>query len=112
MNENIKEAYVAKMTAQLHELGARVDLVKARIEKGGADFRITYHTQLEDWQKREQFFKKELSDVSAASAEKFEAIKDSVQSGWNDLSRYVSEKLEKISDKPIVESLETHKGKL
>jgi hypothetical protein len=98
MNQEIKNAYIDKMGAELKELSARVDLVKARFSKGAAEIRVDYHSKIEAWHKKENHFKKEMDEVRSSSAETFEKIKVGAQTAWQDLSSFVSENFEKLTE--------------
>jgi len=99
MTEGLKQAYIDSMNAQFKELGARVELIKARVAKGTSNLRIDFHTQVEHWQKNEELFKKKLEDVRASTAENFEVVKSGVQAAWTDLSKYVADNFDKITEK-------------
>jgi len=89
MNENVKQAYLDKTTAQLQEWTAKVDVVKARIAKDTADVRIAYHTKIENWQTKESVFKSKLAALQAAGDESFEALKSGAQSIWNEMGQII-----------------------
>lgn len=98
MTDNLKQAYVDKMNAQMKELGAKVEVVKAQIAKGAANFKIDYHTQIDEWHKKEADFGNKLEAVSTSTAEKFETVKGEVQTAWHDISQYVAEHFEKAQE--------------
>ena len=98
MNQETANAYIDKMSAQLKEVGAQVEIVKAQIAKGAAHLRSDYHTQIEDWHKRETNFKAELEKLRSSGAETFETVKHNAQSMWTELSHFVSENFSSNSE--------------
>ncbi|MBS1984645.1 MAG: hypothetical protein JST16_10785 [Bdellovibrionales bacterium] len=99
MNDGLKEAYIDKMNSQLKELGARMELLKAKVSKGAANVRVDYHQQLESFEEKQSAFQKELEQVKAAAGDSFEKVKEKAQKAWGDLSNYVSENFDKATDK-------------
>jgi hypothetical protein len=98
MTDNLKQAYVDKMNAQMKELGAKVEVIKAQLAKGAADVKIDYHTQIAEWQKMETNFGNQLEAAASATADSFETVKSEVQTAWHDLSHYVAEHFEKANE--------------
>ena len=90
MNDGAKQAYLDKMTAQLREWSAKVDVVKAKVAQGAADIRIDYHNQIESWQGKESVFKEKIEELRLAGADGYESIKSGVQKTWNELTALVS----------------------
>jgi hypothetical protein len=89
MNDGAKQAYLDKMTAQLREWGAKVEVVKARIAMGTADMRVTYHNQIEKWNESEPMLKRKLEELRSAGIEGFEALKSGAQNTWDDMNLLV-----------------------
>ena len=86
MTEEIKQAYVDKMSAQLREVGAKVEVVKARIAKSTAEVRIAYHKQIAEWNDKETLLKTKMEELRQAGSESFESIKWKVQNLWTEVA--------------------------
>lgn len=95
MNVDAKQAYLDKMNAQLAEWRGKIDVVKARIDKGSAQARIGYHEQLESWKKKEPIFKSKLKEIRAVGADGFEAIKSGAETVWGELNAIITSLQEK-----------------
>jgi len=95
MNEQIKQAYLDKSSAQLKEWEAKVDVVKAKVAQGAAVVRIDYHSQIERWQEQEQSFKLKLEELRATGVESFETMKSNVQNIWNEIGSLIQSLEEK-----------------
>ncbi len=98
MNTDMKQAYIDKMSAQLKELGAKTDVIKAQVAKGGANLRIDFHKEVEEWKKKESHFKTQLEAVQTATTDTLEDVKTKAQAAWQDLTSYVTTAYNKITD--------------
>jgi uncharacterized protein YqfA (UPF0365 family) len=90
MNESTRQAYVDKMSAQIKELAAQVQLTKARASKNVAKAKISAYEQLENWQSKEDDFKKKLEEIRTASADKFETLRNEAEAAWKELGKMVN----------------------
>lgn len=88
MNEGANKAYVDKLTAQLQEWGAQVDVMKAKVAKGTADVRIDFHNQIENWQERESALRQKVEALRTKGADGFESMKADVQTAWDDTNNF------------------------
>ena len=98
MNDNIKQAYLDKMSAQLKEWGAKVEVVKAKFAQGGADMRIDYHKKIEDWQQKESVLKTKMEELRKAGVDGYESVKASVQNAWNEVNGLIDSLEENKND--------------
>ena len=99
MNDATKQAYLDKMSAQLREWGAKVDVVKAKLAQGTADIRIDYHKQIESWHEQELAFKHKMTELGAVGADGFEVMKTAAQKSWNEVTSFVDNLESKINEK-------------
>ncbi|UTW08279.1 hypothetical protein [Pseudomonas benzenivorans] len=81
-----KEAYEKKLQAQLDELSADIDKLKARAAQAEADSQLEYQKQLED-----------LREKRAAAQDKLENIKGSSEEAWEDIKAGADGALESLS---------------
>ena len=77
-----KQAYEAKLKAQLDEWNAKIDVLKAKAEKAGAQTKIEYHETIEDLQKKRAKAKDKLQELSAASDDAWDDLKGGVEQAW------------------------------
>lgn len=89
MNQGANKAYADKLTAQLQEWSAQVDVLKAKAAKGAANVRIDFHEQIESWQDKESALRKKIDALSAKGAEGYEAMKADVQTAWDETNSFI-----------------------
>jgi len=75
MNNNRKQAYIDKMSAQLNEWSAKLEL-----------------SMRADSAEKEAQFKKKLEDLRTAGSEKFESMKTSVHDAWLELTKPMNQR--------------------
>jgi hypothetical protein len=81
----MKNAYVAKMEAEIKEWSARLSELKAKAEKATAQGRIEYQKKLELSQKKHDAAARKLAELKSAGEDKWEALKAGVESAWKEL---------------------------
>ena len=87
----MKDAYVAKMEAQLSEWGAKLKELKAKAEKAAAQGRLEYQQQLEKARAQEKHdqARRKLAEIKSASEDRWEALKSGFEGAWNELKKSV-----------------------
>jgi hypothetical protein len=85
--KEMKEAYVAKMEAQMKEWGAHIREMKAKAEKAAAQGRIDYQQKLEQAraQEKQEMARRKLEELKLAGEERWEALKAGVEGAWSEL---------------------------
>jgi len=81
----MKNAYVAKMEAELNGWSARLKELKAKAEKATAQGRIEYQKKLEASKLKHDAAARKLVELKSAGEDKWEALKSGVESAWNEL---------------------------
>ena len=94
--ETEREAQQSKMKAQLDVWSAQLDLLKARAAKAEAGAKVELHKAAGELQKLQESAKKQLGQLTAASAEGWKDVKTSLGDAWTKLSVAVEETLKKI----------------
>jgi hypothetical protein len=89
--KEMKDAYVAKMEAQLSEWGAKLKEMKAKAEKAAAQGRLDYQQRLEKVRAQEKHdqARRKLDEVKAAGEDRWEALKAGVEGAWKELKKSV-----------------------
>ena len=82
---SVKDAYVAKLEAQLHEFGAQMTQLKARAEKAVAQGRIDYSEKLSSSQQQYDLVSKKLDELKQSGDAHWDALKAGVEGTWNQL---------------------------
>jgi hypothetical protein len=81
----MKNAYVAKMEAELKRWSARLSELKAKTEKATAQGRIEYQKKLELSKAKHDAAARKLEELKSAGEDKWEALKTGVESAWKEL---------------------------
>ncbi|MFA5112098.1 MAG: hypothetical protein WC443_11870 [Desulfobaccales bacterium] len=71
----LKEAYQEKMEAQLKEWSAKLQELKAKADKAGADVKIEMYKQIDELRAKKEATQHQLNQIKAAGAESWEALK-------------------------------------
>jgi ABC-type Zn uptake system ZnuABC Zn-binding protein ZnuA len=87
MQPETKEAYQAKVKAQLDKLNAKIDELKAKAAQAKADAAIEYHGQMEELYTKRETAQMKLQEVQDASGEAWEEMKAGVETAWTELQR-------------------------
>jgi hypothetical protein len=83
---NMKDAYIAKLQAQLDEWGTEIDKLKAKADKAGADAQIQYQKQIEDLRSMQVTANQKLTELKEANLHTWESMKEGAEHAWNSLS--------------------------
>ena len=84
-----KNAYVAKMEAQLKELGAELSKLKAKAQQAVAQGRIDYNERLRASQTEYDSVSRKIEEIKNASEQHWEAMKAGVEGAWEHLKKSV-----------------------
>lgn len=92
--KEMKDAYVAKMEAQMNQWGAQIKEMKAKAEKAAAQGRIDYQHKLEETkaQEKQEVARRKLEELKLAGEERWEALKAGVEGAWSELRAAVDPK--------------------
>lgn len=82
---NKKQAYEEKLTAQLEEWDAKIDVLKAKAAKTKAAAKADYYETIEDLQRKRGIAKEKLQGLRGARDEAWEDPKEGVESAWSNL---------------------------
>lgn len=80
LNEQTITAYQEKVRAQIKEMKARMQMFEAGLEKSGADIRIKYQKNLDEWKSRFKEVEMNLDNLS-----------DSAEENWNEIQASIDE---------------------
>lgn len=84
-----KQAYEEKFKAQLNELDAKIDVLKAKAEGAKASAKADYYETIEDLVKKRTEAQNKLNAMQKAGDEAWEDMKQGVEESWNVLSAAV-----------------------
>ena len=99
-----KEAYKAKMEAQLKIWSARLDGFKAKAEKASAEAKVELLKHVDELKAFEASAKKHVAEVETAAAESWQKAKGGLEHTWNQLSGSIEAVWAKISPTPTSKS--------
>jgi len=95
--DTTREAYQQKMEAQLKEWGARIDVLKAKAEKAGADVKLALHKELDELHDLQASAKVQVEKIKVATAETFHDVKAEAEVAWKKITAGVENLWKKVS---------------
>lgn len=81
-----KQAYEAKVKAQLDQFNAQIEQMKAKAAEANADAAIEYNKAIEDLTSKRNTAQAKLDEIGKASEDAWEDLKVGFESAWNDLN--------------------------
>jgi len=94
----LKEAYQDKMEAQLREWQAKIDVLKARVDRAGADQKVKYYERIESLKAKKKAADIKLAELRQAGESAWEDVKTGMEMAWDDLKLSMDEALKKFKD--------------
>ncbi|HYL85078.1 MAG TPA: hypothetical protein VE263_12650 [Candidatus Angelobacter sp.] len=85
----LREAYLQRAVAEVEDLAAHVDVLKARIAKQKVSVKLHYHWELEYVRNRFAEFKKAVEELEEASDDRLEDTQKACELAWKDLQHAV-----------------------
>lgn len=86
MEPETKQAYQEKVKAQLNNLNAQIDQMKAKAAEANADAAIEYNKMIDDLTGKRNEAQVKLDEIGRASEDAWEDLKVGFESAWNDLN--------------------------
>jgi membrane protein involved in colicin uptake len=93
---SMKDAYIAKLQAQLDEWGSDIDKLKAKADKSGADTRIQYQNQIEELRSIQATANQKLTELKEANLHTWESMKEGAEHTWNSLGNALKSAISKF----------------
>ncbi|MFA6016148.1 MAG: hypothetical protein WC742_13885 [Gallionellaceae bacterium] len=81
----LQNAYKQKMSAQLKEWSAQLDLLEAKAQNVGADVEVKRAVELEELRAKVHSASEKLSDLEKASGEAWQEVKETADTVWEEL---------------------------
>ncbi|MFP4172988.1 MAG: coiled coil domain-containing protein [Candidatus Hydrogenedentota bacterium] len=82
-----KDAYEARMQAQLDELKADIAKMRAQAERLAADAKIKQQEEIEELESRRHALERKLKEVREAGTDAWETLRGGVDNAWDELKR-------------------------
>lgn len=93
---NDQQLHAQKYQAQLDEWKADIDKLKAKAKGAKADAQIEMNKMIEGLESKVQAANDKLAELSSASGDAWEQVKQNVETTWDSLKTSVHEAVEKI----------------
>lgn len=77
-----RKAYEKKLDAQLNELNAQIELLKAKADKAKVEAKIDYYKALEAIQHKQKEAKTKLQELKSAGDDAWDDIKTGAEKAW------------------------------
>ena len=85
-----RELYKQKAEAQLHELSATLEVIKARVEKFSAQAKLDMHPHIEALHAKFDAAKTKLDKIGEATDDKWDEVVKDMDNGWEDFKASVA----------------------
>ncbi len=80
-----KQAYEAKVKAQLDKLNAQIDEMKAKAQQAKSDAQVNYHNKIEELSSKRDAVKTKFQELQNSGEEAWEDLKGGFDKAWGDL---------------------------
>jgi hypothetical protein len=87
----IREAYKQKLSAQLKEWSAQIDLLEARVENSGADIKLKHAEQLQELRAKQRAASGKMQELGKSGGAAWEQVKITADKIWDDLKAGVAD---------------------
>ena len=77
-----RDKFIARMKAQLDELGAELHKLEAKAENTRSDLRDKYRQTMEELREKQAAAETRLGEIRHAGEETWEELKDEVERAW------------------------------
>jgi hypothetical protein len=83
----LKQAYQEKLEAQIKEWSAKLTELKAKADKTSADAKTQMYQQIDQLRARKEAAQQKLTEIKAASADSWEALKAGSEKTLDELKK-------------------------
>ncbi len=90
MDSSKRKAYFDKISAQIDEWEAKLDVSKAKVAKKVADTKIAAFDQADDLRTRRESLRRKLDELKNTAEDRWEGVKDELESSWGALKDLVA----------------------
>ena len=97
-NEETMDAYKQKARAYLKEMKARMQIVEAHAEKAGADMKIKYQKNIDDWKSRFSDIETRLDKLSDSTGDAWKDIRSGIDSAMNELNNTIENAKKQVNN--------------
>ena len=87
----IKDAYKQKMSAQLKEWNAQINLLEAKIENAGADMKVKSIDVLKELKIKQHAAAEKMKELEKASEHAWDQVKATADKLWDDLKHGIAD---------------------
>jgi len=98
LNEKTMDAYQEKVRAQMKAMKAKMQMFEANAEKAGADMRIKYQKNVNDWKSRFTNVEMELDKLSDTAEENWDDIRSNIDETMDELSNTIESATKQFSN--------------
>lgn len=93
---SLKKAYEQKMDAQIREWSAKIDVLKAKADKAGAEQKVKYYERIESLQNKRKELENKFDELRNSSELAWEEFRGGVEQAWGELKNAVERAGEKF----------------
>lgn len=86
-----ENAYQRKMSAQLKEWGAQINLLEAKMENVGAEMRLKRHEELQTLRAKQREATEQMRELGKSTGEAWQQVKLTADKVWEELKTGLGE---------------------
>jgi hypothetical protein len=90
-NVGIKDAYKQKLTAQLKEWDAQINLLEARVENAGADIQVKRAKAIRELRTKQHAASEKMKELGNASGAAWDSVKATADKIWDELKTGIAD---------------------
>lgn len=90
------QSFREKMEAELRELNAKIEILRAKASKAEANKKIEFQEEFENLEKKKEAFQQKVEDMKGSTSLALEDVKMGVESAYRDLKRGLDSAVDKF----------------
>lgn len=94
--ESKKKAYEEKLEAEMNEISAKIDVLKAKAAKAKSAGKADYYETIEDLEEKKEVVRSKMNQLKDSGSDAWEEIKAGTEKAWSDLSDSVQSAISKF----------------
>jgi nucleotide-binding universal stress UspA family protein len=94
-----RKAYQEKIEGQLKDWGAKIDELRAKVERSKGEVKLKYEKQMEGLRNRRETVQKKLLEMKESGEEAWEGLKAGIEKGLEDLQDTFDQTVSKFKEK-------------
>lgn len=91
-----RQAYAAKVKAQLEKINAQIDEYEAKAQQAKADAAVSYHSTVEELMAQRDAVQNKLAELQTAGEAAWQDLQNGFESAWGELTKSLEQAASKF----------------